>query len=163
MARLYLDKTAITAAHMLNECVLPWFESHNIPLIRMLTDRGTEYCGKIENHSYQLYLAVEDIEHSKTKARHPQTNGIVERFHRTMKQEFYDVAFRKKVYTSLESLQADLDDWLKKYNTLRPHAGKYCYGKTPMQTFEDSKQLAIEKNIGNMKVSDSSTYLAEAV
>ena len=108
-------------------------------------------------------MLFRSIEHSKTKARHPQTNGIVERFHRTMKQEFYDVAFRKKVYTSLESLQSDLDDWLKKYNTLRPHAGKYCYGKTPLQTFEDSKQLAIEKNIGNMKVSDSSTYLAETV
>jgi len=132
--------------------------------LRVLTDRGTEYCGKIENHAYQLYLALENIDHSKTKARHPQTNGIVERFHRTMKQEFYDITFRKKIYTTLDELQQGLDQWLSNYNNLRPHAGKYCYGKTPMQTFMDSKHIAIEKNIGNMlRISDSSTYLTETV
>ena len=53
---------------------------------------------------------------------------------------------RKKIYTSLELLQHDLDEWLLHYNYDRPHSGKYCYGKTPIQTFEDSKKLALEKN-----------------
>lgn len=145
-ASLYTEKTAVTAAHTLNEVVLPWFESHKVPLLRVLTDRGTEYCGKIENHAYQLYLAIENIDHSKTKVRHPQTNGICERFHKTMKSEFYEIALRKKIYYDLESLQADVNDWLKKYNEFRPHSGRYCYGKTPMQTFLDSKHVAIEKN-----------------
>jgi len=150
IAKLYTEKTAITAADMLNDKVIPWFAEQNIPLLRILTDRGTEYCGKVDQHAYQLYLSVENIDHSKTKARHPQTNGIVERFHKTMKHEFYDIAFRKKIYNSLEELQHDLDAWLEQYNNFRPHSGKYCYGKTPMQTFKDSKHIANEKNIGSM-------------
>lgn len=144
-AKLYNDKTAITAAHTLNDAVLPWFEQQEISLLRVLTDRGTEYCGKAENHAYQLYLALENIDHSKTKARSPQTNGICERFHRTMKDEFYSVAFRKKLYNSLDELQIDVNEWLRRYNEFRPHSGKYCYGKTPMQTFLDSKHIAFEK------------------
>jgi transposase InsO family protein len=149
-AKLYTDKTAITAADMLNDKVLPWFENQEISLLRILTDRGTEYCGKVEHHAFQLYLAVENIDHSKTKVRHPQTNGICERFHRTMKEEFYDIAFRKKIYSTLEELQMDVDAWLKNYNELRGHSGRYCYGKTPLQTFLDSKKLAIEKNLGKL-------------
>lgn len=146
-AKLYLEKTAITAADMLNDRIVPFFDQHNISLLRVLTDRGTEYCGKIENHSYQLYLATEDIDHSRTKANSPQTNGICERFHRTMKNEFYDIAFRKKVYNSIESLQTDVDQWIDTYNKRRPHSGKHCYGKTPMQTLKDSIPLALEKNV----------------
>ena len=85
-AKLYLEKTAITAADMLNSEVLPWFSEHNIPVLRILTDRGTEYCGNVENHSYQLYMALENIDYSRTKARSPQTNGICERFHRTVRR-----------------------------------------------------------------------------
>jgi transposase len=106
--------------------------------MRGLKRNGGEYCGNREDHDYQLYLAVENIDHTKTKARSPQTNGICERFHRTILNEFYNVAFRKKVYTSLEQLQADLDAWMSEYNTERTHQGKYCFGKTPMATFQDS-------------------------
>jgi transposase InsO family protein len=156
MANLYTEKTAITAAHMLNERVIPWFDEQGLPLLRMLTDRGTEYCGSVENHAYQLYLALENVDHSKTKARTPQTNGICERFHKTMKQEFYDIALRRKIYSSLEELQADANEWLRQYNELRPHSGKYCYGKTPWQTFLDSKHIAVEKNYANLPMlSDS--------
>ena len=81
-------------------------------MLRILTDRGTEYCGKVEQHDYQLYLAINDIDHTKTKARHPQTNGICERFHKTILNEYYQVTFRKKLYDSLEMLQKDLDEWL---------------------------------------------------
>ena len=149
-AGLYTEKTAITAAHTLNEIVLPWFESEQVPLLRVLTDRGTEYCGKIETHAYQLYLAIENIDHSRTKVRHPQTNGICERFHKTMKNEFYDITLRKKVYTTLEDLQADVNEWLKQYNEVRPHSGRYSYGQTPMQTFSYSKHIAIDKNYDNV-------------
>lgn len=143
--KLYTDKTSITSADILNDRVLPFFAEHGIPLMRILTDRGTEYAGRVENHAYQLYLAVEDIDHTKTKARSPQTNGICERFHRTIKDEFYDIAFRKKIYSTLEQLQLDLDEYLHKYNYLRPHSGRFCYGKTPMQTFNDTVKFAKEK------------------
>lgn len=154
ICKLYSDKTAITSADVLNDRVLPFFAEHQIPLLRVLTDRGTEYCGKVENHAYQLYLAIENIDHTRTKASSPQTNGICERFHRTLKNEFYDIAFRKKIYNSIEELQIDLDHFLAKYNQQRPHSGKYCYGKTPMQTFLDSVKIAKDKCI-NYNLSDT--------
>lgn len=156
-ANLYTEKTAITAAHMLNDNVIPWFTEQEVPILRVLTDRGTEYCGKIDSHAYQLYLAVENIDHSRTKAYSPQTNGIVERFHKTMKNEFYDVAFRRKVYHTLDELQADVNQWIREYNGLRPHSGKHCYGKTPQQTFEESKLIAIEKQLDKMMRQDQNT------
>jgi Integrase core domain len=119
--------------------------AQDVPLLRVLTDRGTEYCGNRESHEYQLYLAVENIDHSRTKAKSPQTNGICERFHRTVQEEFYSTAFRKKLYRGLDELQSDLDEWMGEYNRERSHSGKYCYGNTPMQTFLDSKHLAHEK------------------
>ena len=155
ICKLYTDKTAITSADILNDKVIPFFNNHEVPLLRILTDRGTEYCGKVENHAFELYLAIENIDHTKTKARSPQTNGICERLHRTLKDEFYDIAFRKKIYNSLEDLQIDLDQYLNKYNNARPHSGKFCYGKTPMQTFKDSIKIAKDKSI-NSYLSDSS-------
>ncbi len=149
VVKLYDRKNALVAADMLNDRVLPFFEEHGVPLLRILTDRGTEYCGSREHHEYQLYLAIEDIDHTKTKARSPQTNGICERFHKTLLQEFYQVAFRKKIYKTLEELQADLDLWIQRYNEQRPHTGKYCFGKTPMQTFLDSIPLAKDKLLGS--------------
>jgi transposase InsO family protein len=144
-AKLYDRKTPVTAAELLNDRVLPFFEQHDIPLSRVLTDRGTEYCGAPERHEYELYLAVENIDHTRTKTRHPQTNGICERFHKTMLNEFYRVAFRKRIYRTLEELQTDLDAWMEAYNQQRPHQGRWCYGKTPMHTFVDSVPLAKEK------------------
>ena len=108
----------------------------------MLTDRGTEYCGNRETHELELYLAIEDIDHSRIKAKSPQTNGICERFNRTVQNEFYAIAFRKKIYTSIDQLQADLDAWMSHYNTERTHSGKYCFGKTPMQTFIEGIAVA---------------------
>ena len=144
-AKLYDRKNALVAADMLNDRVLPMYEKVEIPLLRILTDRGTEYCGAREHHEYELYLAIEDIDHSRTKAKHPQTNGICERFHRTMQDEFYSVAFRKKIYESIEQLQQDVDLWLEHYNKERPHSGRYCNGRTPYQTWIESIHLAKEK------------------
>jgi transposase InsO family protein len=140
-AKLYTTKTPITAADLLNDRVLPFFVEHNLPMLRILTDRGTEYCGKAEKHDYQLYLALNDIDHTKTKARSPQTNGICERFHKTILQEFYQVTFRKKIYADIETLQTDLDEWLEYYNNERTHQGKKCCGRTPIETLEDGKEI----------------------
>lgn len=144
-AKLYATKHAITSAEILNDRILPFFEEQQIPLLRILTDRGTEFKGKMEHHEYELYLHIEGIEHSKTQVRHPQTNGICERLHRTMQDEFYAVTFRKKLYENLAQLQQDLDEWMDYYNNERPHSGRYCYGKTPMQTFKESLPLAKQK------------------
>lgn len=149
-AKLYDRKNALVAADILNDRVIPFYEKHDLSVLRMLTDRGTEYCGKREHHEYQLYLAIEDIDHSRTKAKSPQTNGICERFHRTCQEEFYAIAFRKKIYSSIEELQLDLDKWIEWYNEERTHSGKYCFGKTPMQTFVDSRHLALEKRLDEL-------------
>jgi transposase InsO family protein len=146
-AKLYTEKTPITAADLLNDRVLPFFAEHEIPLNRILTDRGTEYCGVPDRHPYELYLAIEDIDHTRTRAKSPQTNGICERFHKTLLNEFYRVTFRKTLYRSLEQLQADVDAFIEDYNLRRPHQGRWCYGKVPMQTFRDTLALAKEKLI----------------
>jgi transposase InsO family protein len=146
-AKLYDRKTPITAADLLNDRVVPFFDEKEVELSRVLTDRGTEYCGNPEHHEYELYLAVEDIDHSRTKTKSPQTNGIVERLHKTMLNEFYRVVFRKKLYASIADLQADLDEWISGYNEARPHQGRWCFGKTPMQTFLDAIPIAKEKMI----------------
>ena len=134
-AKLYTTKTPITAADMLNDKVLPFFETHALPMLRILTDRGTEYCGRVEQHDYQLYLAMS-----------PQTNGICERFHKTILNEFYQVTFRKKLYGSMEELQKGLDD----YNNHRTHQGKMCCGRTPIETLKDGKSIWAEKNLAQI-------------
>lgn len=146
-AKLYTTKTPITAADLLNDRVLPFFEAQGVSLLRMLTDRGTEFCGRVDQHDYELYLAVNDIDHTKTKAQSPQTNGICERFHKTILNEFYQVAFRKKIYAALEELQSDLDAWMAHYNNERTHQGKMCCGRTPIVTFEDGKRISRDKQI----------------
>jgi transposase InsO family protein len=150
-AKLYTTKTPITSADLLNDRVLPFFAEQGMGVIRVLTDRGTEFCGKAESHDYQLYLALNDIEHTKTKVMHPQTNGICERFHKTILQEFYQVTFRRKIYRSIEELQSDLDEWLKYYNYDRTHQGKMCCGRTPMETLIDGKEVWKDKitNLNN--------------
>ena len=146
-AKLYQEKTPVTAADLLNDRVLPFFEAAGVAVLRILTDRGTEFCGVPDRHPYELDLAVENIDHTKTKVRHPQTNGIVERLQKTILDEFYRVAFRKTTYATVEALQADLDAFLVTYHTDRPHQGRWCYGKTPRQTFVDRVPLAQAKHL----------------
>ena len=146
-AKLYDRKTPLTAADTLNDRVVPFFDAHDLVVSRVLTDRGTEYCGRPESHEYELYLAIENIDHTRTKARSPQTNGICERFHKTLLDEFYRIAFRKRLYGTIEELQVDLDAWIERYNVERTHQGRWCFGKTPMATFLDALPLAKEKLI----------------
>lgn len=151
-AKVYTDKTAITAADFLNDKVLPFFDEEGIKLLRILTDRGTEYCGQLEKHPFQLFLHLNDIEHSKTKAYHPQTNGCAEKLNQTIKEEFYAVAFRKTHYKSLEQLQSDLDAFMATYNEDRTNQGKRCLGRTPRQTWDDGYELYKNYVIENLEV-----------
>lgn len=146
-AKLYDTKTPITAADMLNDRVIAFFEAQGIVISRVLTDRDTEYYGNRQSHEYELYLAAENIDHTRTKARSPQTNGICERFNKTILIEFYRVSLRKKLYRPIEELQADLDLWIREYNTVRTHQGRWCYGKTLVQTFVDTLPVAKEKSL----------------
>jgi len=148
IVKLYDRKNALVAADILNDRVISFYEENKVPLLRILTDRGTEYKGNREQHEYELFLALENIDHTLIKAKSPQTNGICERFHRTILNEFYQVAFRKKVYTSIEELQKDVDEWMEYYNKKRPHSGKRCGGRTPMQTFKEFAHLSRLKMIG---------------
>ena len=109
-----------------------------------MTDRGTEYCGRVDKHDFQLFLAINDIDHTKTKVKSPQTNGICERFHKTILQEFYQVAFRKKLYDSIDALRPI---WMNGCITTTTSArkGKMCCGRTPIETMVDGKEIWQEK------------------
>lgn len=151
-AKLYQDKTAVTAADILNDKVLPFFDDQGLRLLRTLTDRGTEYCGVLENHPYELFLHLNDIEHTKTKARHPQTNGCTEKLNQTIYEEFYKVAFRKNLYKSVKEIQDDLDKFMDYYNNERTNQGKNCKGKTPMETLRSEiiftqERFLVEKRV----------------
>jgi len=160
--KLYDRKSALMAADLLNDKVIPFYEEEGVKLLRILTDRGTEFKGSREHHEYELYLTIEDIEHTYTKARSPQTNGICERFHKTVQEEFYAVAFRKKIYKSIEELQNDLDEWLHYYNTQRSHQGKNCAGLTPMECFKKHKHLAQTKLIGHNSNDDNQSSTSDS-
>jgi hypothetical protein len=140
-AKLYTERTSLTAADFLNDKVLPFFDEHSMRVQRMLTDNGMEYCGRQDVHTYELYLHLNEIEHTRTRVRRPQTNGSVERLNQTIQDEFYSVAFRKKLYTALDEVQTDLDEFMMYYNTQRTNQGRYCQGRTPMQTFLDGREL----------------------
>lgn len=135
----------VTAADLLNDRVLPFFEGQGVPVLRILTDRGSEFYGNQDTHHYELFLQMNDIEHTVTKTKSPQTNGICERFHQTVLNEFFQVAFRKKFYSTLEEIQEDLDSYLYRYNNERTNQGARCQGRTPMQTFMESLHLVREK------------------
>ena len=140
-AKIYAETTSLTAADLLNDRVLPFFDEHMIRVHRVLTDNGPEFCGRQETHSYELFLHLNDIEHTRTKVRKPQTNGAVERLNQTIQDEFYSVAFRRKLYRTVEEVQEDLDAFMKYYNKERTNQGRYCQGRTPSETFKDGLEL----------------------
>jgi len=133
---LHTGKLPEHAAAVLHNDVLPQYKSWEIPLTAILTDNGREYCGW-QHHPYELYLALNDIEHRKTKVSSPQTNEFVERFNRTVCDEFFRPAFRKRFYESGKQLQDDLDVWLYQYNHQRPHRGYRNRGKRPIETVKN--------------------------
>ncbi len=115
--------------------MLPFYREKRLPVSALLTDNGREFCGT-EAHPYELYLELNDIVHRRTQVRRPQTNGFVERFNRTVLDEFFRGAFRTRFYESIEALQQDLDAWLVHYNTDRPHQGYRNQGRRPIETIE---------------------------
>lgn len=133
--RLYTTKVPVTAVQTLNNEVLPFFEEHGVKIETVLTDNGREYCGRPDQHPFELFLQLEDIEHRTTRVRRPQSNGYVERLHRTLLDEHFRVAGRTKFYESVQEMQNDLDIYLEKYNTTRVHQGRNMNGRTPIQTF----------------------------
>jgi transposase len=136
-AMLFTSKKHLNSVAILHEKVLPFFEENNVSVLRILTDNGTEYCGNPLNHKYEIYLNLNDIEHSRTRVKTPRTNGACERLNQTILNEFIKIYFRKKIYESLEDLQKDLDEYMYKYNFERTNQGKRCKGRTPYQTFKE--------------------------
>lgn len=136
-ARLCLNKLPIHAVAILHEQVLPFYDRHQIAVKAILTDCGREYTGRADRHMYELYTGSQGIEHRTTRPASPYTNGFAERFHQTLKNEFFAKKFREKWYRSLEELQEDLNEFLETYNHRRPHSGYRPNGRTPYQTFLD--------------------------
>lgn len=134
-ARLYTSKMPLTAVHLLNNDILPFFEAHQIPVETVLSDNGREFCGRPDKHPYELFLQLEGIEHRTTQVRRPQSNGYLERFHRTLLDEHLRIQGRKTWYEDLPQMQVDLDAFLQKYNHDRPHQGRGMKGRTPIQAF----------------------------
>ena len=139
-AKLYTSKIAITAADLVYDRVLPFYESEGLTVEAVLTDNGKEYKGKPEEHPYELLLAINDISHRFTKVGTSRTNGFVERFNRTILDEFFREAFRKKFYGAVDELQRDMDRWLERYNKERPHRGYRSQGRKPYETFTLGKK-----------------------
>jgi transposase InsO family protein len=135
--RMYTNKMPVTALHLLNNDVLPFFEQEGIKIDSILSDNGREFCGRPDHHPYELFLQLEGIEHKKTRVRRPQSNGIAERLNRTLLDEHFRVAGRKNWYENIEEMQKDFDAYMHRYNYSRPHQGRNMNGRTPCEVFKD--------------------------
>lgn len=138
-ARLYTSKLPITAVHLLNEDVLPAFEAADARIEVVLSDNGREFCGRPDRHPYELFLQLEGITHRTTRVKRPQSNGIVERFHRTLLDEHFRVEGRRTWFETAEEMQTVLDAYLVTYNEQRPHQGRGMNGRTPLQAFLEGR------------------------
>jgi transposase InsO family protein len=142
---LHTTKLPEATAAVLHNDTLPFYAERMIPVSAILTDNGREFCGT-PSHPYEMCLELNEIEHRKTKVRSPQTNGFVERFNGTVLDEFFRDAFRRTMYETVDSLQEDLDTWLKEYNTERSHQGYRNMGRRPIDTIsqylESVKEVA---------------------
>jgi transposase InsO family protein len=143
-AYLHAAKVPEHAALVLHNNVLPQYQKWGLTVGAILTDNGREFCGT-ESHPYEVYLALNDIQHRRTKVKSPRTNGFVERFNRTILDEFLRPAFRQRFYASVKVLQKDLDKWLKFYNQERPHQGYRNMGKRPIDTVQKFVKLSAKK------------------
>jgi transposase InsO family protein len=136
-ARLYTSKLPITAVHIMNTDVLPTFDAHEAKIETVLSDNGREFCGRPDRHPYELFLQLENIEHRTTRVKRPQSNGIVERFHRTLLDEHFRVEGRKTWFETVEEMQVVLDAFMDGYNQRRPHQGRGMNGRTPQRAFTE--------------------------
>jgi transposase InsO family protein len=136
-ARLYPNKLPVTAVQILNNDVLPAFEARDAKIDAVLSDNGREFCGREDQHPYELFLQLEGITHKRTRVRRPQSNGIVERLHHTLLDEHFRVEGRKTWFETIDEMQKVLDDYLISYNTKRPHQGRNMNGRNPLKAFTD--------------------------
>eukprot|EP00887_Chlorella_sp_A99_P004550 scaffold57.g4550.t1 len=145
--RLYNSKLPLTAVHVLNNDVLPYFEQQSVRIETLLSDNGREYCGRPDQHPFELFLQLENINHRTTRVRRPQSNGFIERLHRTLLDEHFRIAGRTIWYESIEQMQGNLETYLHHYNHERPHQGRMMQGRTPAQMFEAgiTNQPAVEE------------------
>ncbi len=139
-AKLYTSKRPETAVDILYDRVLPFYAEQGLAVEALLTDNGREYKGRPMIHLYEIFLEFNDIEHRTTKVGHPCTNGFVERFNRTILDEFFRMAFREKLFESVDALQVELDAWTNHYNHERPHRGYRNMGRRPIETIELGKK-----------------------
>ena len=137
-AKVYTSKMPVTAADTLYERVLAFYEALDVPVQAVLTDNGREFCGKPDNHPYELLLAMEGIEHRTTRIATPRTNGFVERMNRTLLDECFRVAGRQTWYITPDEIQRDLDVFLRYYNLERSHQGYRLKGRTPAQALREA-------------------------
>lgn len=142
--RLYTTKLPVTAVHVLNNDVLPFFEERDCPVETVLSDNGREFCGRPDQHPYEIFLQLEGIEHRCTKVRRPQSNGFIERLHRTLLDEHFRIQGRTKWYETVEEMQSDLEKFLEHYNTKRPHQGRNMNGKTPYMMFNSGLKKGVK-------------------
>lgn len=143
IAQLYIKKDAETSIDLLSELVLPWYQSHELSLEQVLTDRGGEFFTETDGNSYQEMLKQHSIRHIKMRAYNgPEINGICARFHKVLMSEFYEPILRTKTFTTVDELNQALQAWLADYNQSRPHQERYCFGNTPEQTLAQSLHLA---------------------
>ncbi|MBM3506108.1 MAG: IS481 family transposase [Alphaproteobacteria bacterium] len=156
--RLYTNKMPVTAVHLLNTDVLPAFEAQGVAVKTVLSDNGREFCGRPDRHPYELFLQLEGIEHRKTKVRRPQSNGIVERLHRTLLDEHFRVEGRRTWFETVEQMQTALDFYLKTYNETRPHQGRGMDGRTPARAFKD--HIPANDNVKEDNAQESSQTIA---
>jgi len=136
-AKVYTSKMPITAADVLYDRVLPFYDRLGIAVGAVSTDNGREFCWTRETHPYELLLAMEGLEHRTTRVRSPRTNGFVERMNRTLLDEYFRVQGRQIWYTEPAEIQRHLDDYLAYYNFERAHSGYWTRGRTPPQTLYD--------------------------
>jgi len=130
---LYTGKLPECAVALRLNLVLPFSQERGLKVGAVLTDNRRECCGT-DTHPDELSLALNGLKHKRTKVRHPQTSGLVERFQRPAKEEFFTSALRETFYESVEALQSAFDRWLVHYNTERPHQGYRNLGKRPIDT-----------------------------
>ena len=125
--------------------ILPFFEENNVAIETVLSDNGREFCGRPDHHPYELFLQLEGIDHRTTQVRRPQSNGYLERFHRTLLDEHLRIQGRTTFYEDIVQMQNDLDGFLQRYNHDRPHQGRGMKGRTPFKAFLEGRPKPSDK------------------
>ncbi len=137
------------------------FEEHGANIQVVLNDNGREFCGRPDQHPYELLLQLEDIEHRTTHVKRPQSNSITERLHCTVLDEHIRVEGHRTWFETIDEVQASLDDYLVTYNTKRPHRGRGMNGRTPITVFKAGLPKTIPQKKEKTHPQKSDSQLAQ--